>query len=215
MADHLLDVETRPAGCGDRIAAEAEGVHADRKPRLLGRLVDRPVAALAERLDIAAEQQHLDEIPVAGAAADFGGGGHAVLVGDHDGAFQAAVLAGPFCNLPVVDGGGQRGGKIVIAHALPGGAERIEYAERDIVGIEQLLLHERQRRALLAAFRRISIAARRIGLRLGIGRAFHHALIGMHAVGLEMGVPAFGQERIQFRLASRAPDGCRNRRSRS
>ena len=107
MADHLLDVEARPARRGDRIAAEAEGVHADRKPGLLRRLVDRPVAALAERLDVAAEQQHLHEILVAGALADFGGGGHAVLVGDDDRALQAAVLAGPFLDLPVVDRGSQ------------------------------------------------------------------------------------------------------------
>src|SRR3954471_8112838 len=31
MADHLLDVVARPPRGGDRIAAEAEGVHADRK----------------------------------------------------------------------------------------------------------------------------------------------------------------------------------------
>ena len=60
-----------------------------------------------------------------------------------------------------------------------------------------LLLHERQRRALLAAFRRIGIAARRVGLRLRIGRAFHHALIGMLAVGLQMFVPAFGHVGIE------------------
>src|SRR5712672_2412575 len=71
MANHLLDVEARPARCGDRIAAESEGMDADRKPGLLRGLVNRPVAALAERLDVAAEQQHLDEIPVAGAFADF------------------------------------------------------------------------------------------------------------------------------------------------
>src|SRR5205085_9203357 len=73
MADHLLDVEAGPAGGGDRIAAEAEGMDADRKPGLLRRLIDRPVAALAERLDVAAQQQHLHEILVACARADFGG----------------------------------------------------------------------------------------------------------------------------------------------
>ena len=54
MADHLLDVKARPARRGDRIAAEAEGVDADRQADLLRRLIDRPVAALAERLDVAA-----------------------------------------------------------------------------------------------------------------------------------------------------------------
>src|ERR1700730_6073526 len=71
MADHLLDVKARPAGGRDRIAAKAEGVHADRKPDLFGRFIDRPIAALAQRLDIAAEQQHLDKVLVAGALADL------------------------------------------------------------------------------------------------------------------------------------------------
>ena len=197
MADHLLDVKTRPAGCGDRIAAEAEGMHADRKPHLFRRLIDRPVAALPERLDIAAEQQHLHEILVAGALADFGGRGRTVLVGDHDRAFQARILAGPFVDLPVVDGARQSRAQILVAQALPG-VERIQYAERDVVGIEMLLLHERQRRALRTAFRRIGVAARRVGLRLGIGRAFHHALIGMLAIGFEMRVPAFCQIGVEL-----------------
>src|SRR5664279_5398253 len=84
MADHLLDVIARPARRRDRIAAEAEGMHAYGEPGLFGGLIDRPVAALAERLDIAAEQQHLHEILVAGALADFGGRGRAIFVGDHD-----------------------------------------------------------------------------------------------------------------------------------
>ena len=86
----------------------------------------------------------------------------------------------------------------MIAHALPGGAERIEHAEHDIVGIEMLLLHEGERGTLRPAFRRIGVAPRCIRLRLRIGRAFHHALIGMHAVGFEMRMPALGHERIKF-----------------
>src|ERR1039458_1328036 len=93
MADHFLDVVARPARGGDGIAAETEGMHANGKTGLLRRLIDRPVAALAQWLDIAAEQQHLDKIAVAGALADFGGRSRTVLVGDYHGALQAAVLA--------------------------------------------------------------------------------------------------------------------------
>src|SRR5205085_4317343 len=127
--------EAGPAGGGDRIAAEAEGMDADRKPGLLRRLIDRPVAALAERLDVAAQQQHLHEILVACARADFGGSRRPVLVGNHDGAFEALVLAGPFLDLPVVDRRANGGGKVVIADALPRG-KWIEDAEHDIVRIE-------------------------------------------------------------------------------
>src|SRR6266702_8958791 len=127
-------------------------MHADRKSRLLGGLIDRPVAALAKRLDVAAEQQHLHKVLVAGALADFGGRRWTVLIGDHDGAFQAAVLAGPFVDLPVVDRARQCRAQILVANALPG-VERTQYAERDVVRIEMLLLHERQRRTLRTALR--------------------------------------------------------------
>src|ERR1700744_6675799 len=103
MADHFLDVIAWPARRGDRVAAEAEGMHADRQARFFRRLIDRPVTALAERLDVATEQQHLHEILVAGALADFGSRRRTILIGDHDGSLEAAGLAGPFGELPVVD----------------------------------------------------------------------------------------------------------------
>src|SRR5438552_10150150 len=110
MADHFLDIEARPAGRGERIAAEAEGMNADRQADLLRRLVDRPVAALAEWLDGTAEQQHLHEVRIARALADFGGGGRAVLIGDDDRALQTGILGGPFLDLPVVDRRADRAG---------------------------------------------------------------------------------------------------------
>src|SRR6476659_1599273 len=117
MANHFLDVKTRPARCGDRIAAESEGMNADRKPGLLRGLINRPVTALAERLDVAAERQHLDKIPVAGTLADFLGGRQAVLVADQDGTLQARILAGPFLDLPVVDRRADRRAQIMVADA--------------------------------------------------------------------------------------------------
>src|SRR6185312_5099955 len=118
----------------DRIATEAEGVHADRQPRLLRRLVDRPVASLPERLDVTAEQQHLHEILVTRALADFRRRRRPILILDHDGALEAGILAGPLLDLPVVNSGGERGAEIVIADALSR-AERIEHTERDVVRI--------------------------------------------------------------------------------
>ena len=47
---------------------------------------------------------------------------------------------------------------------------------------------------------RIGVAARRVGLRLRIGRAFHHALIGMLLIDREMLVPALGEEGIKLLL---------------
>src|SRR6185312_12946735 len=196
MAHHLLDVVAGPARRGDRIAAEAERMDADRKARLLGGLIDRPVAALAQRLDIAAEQQHLNEIAVAGALADFGGGRRAVLVGDHDRSLETAVLAGPLGDLPVIDRAGQRRAQILVANALSG-LQRAQHSERDVMRVEMLLLHERQRRALRSALRRTGVTARRIRLRLRVGWTLHHALVGMLAVGFEMLMPAAGQIGIE------------------
>src|SRR5215471_20752838 len=103
MPDHFLDVKARPARGRNRIAAETEGVDADREAGLLCRFIDRPIAALAERLDIAAEQQYLREILIARALPDFGGRCRSILIGDHDGGLQPLVPAGPFLDLPVVD----------------------------------------------------------------------------------------------------------------
>ena len=80
MADHLLDVIGRPAGAGDRIAAVTERMHAHGQIGALGGRVDRPIAALAERLRRAAEEEHLGEIGIAGATLDLGRGAGAVLV---------------------------------------------------------------------------------------------------------------------------------------
>ena len=107
-------------------------MHADGNTGFFRRLVDWPIAALAERLNIAAEQEHLHEILVAGAFANFGGCRHRILIADDDRRLQPLVLAGPFVDLPVVDRRAERSRKLVIADALPG-AERIEHAELHIV----------------------------------------------------------------------------------
>src|SRR5258705_8870207 len=158
-------------------------MHADWKPGLLRGLINRPVTALAERLDVTAEPQHLDKILVAGTLTNFLGGRQAVLVADHDRTLQAGILAGPFLDLPVVDRRADRRAQIMVADALPGG-ERIKNAKHDIVRIEMLLLHERQRRTLRSAFPRIGVPARRVGLGLRVRRTFHHALLLMIVVSL-------------------------------
>src|SRR5258707_12954523 len=99
-------------------------MHADRKPGLLRGLVNRPVTALAERLDVTAEQQHLDKILVAGTLTNFLGGRQAVLVADHDRTLQAGILAGPFVGLPAVECRADGPAPIMVATALPGG-ERV------------------------------------------------------------------------------------------
>ena len=67
VPDHLLDVVGRPAAGGQRAAAIAEGMDADRQVGFGRRLIDRPVAPLAERFGGAGQQQHLGEVRIAGA----------------------------------------------------------------------------------------------------------------------------------------------------
>ena len=50
MADHVLDVIACPTRAAGRVAAIAEGMDADRQPRSRSRFIDRPIAAIAERL---------------------------------------------------------------------------------------------------------------------------------------------------------------------
>src|SRR5262249_56779570 len=125
VSNTVREPGARHGGSDVSVPGEAAGEPAPGPPRLFRRLVDRPVAPLPERLHIAAQKQHLDIIRVAGALADLLRRGDAVLIGDDDRAFQALVLAGPFLDLPVVDGARQRRRQIVVAHALPGAAERV------------------------------------------------------------------------------------------
>ena len=84
MACHLLDVIGRPAAAGDRKAAIAESMHPDRKIGARGGFVDRPIAAIAEWLCRAAEQEDLDEIRVVREPLDLGNGRGTVLIGGED-----------------------------------------------------------------------------------------------------------------------------------
>ena len=72
---------------------------------------------------------------------------------------------------------------------------------KDDVFSEEFLLQ----RPLLTAIRRIGVATRRVRLRLRVRRTVHHALVGMLAVCLEMGVPALLEiwKELLRRLAGR------------
>ena len=102
VATHLLDIVGGPAAARDGVAAVTESMDADGQVVARGRLVDRPVAALAEGLGRPAHEQNLHEVRRAGPVLDFGGGGPAVLVGHHDRGLEARVLLRPFRDLPLI-----------------------------------------------------------------------------------------------------------------
>ena len=88
---------SRPAGPVVSVAAaEALHVQRDRAVAALGRLVDRPVAPVAERIAGPRLQDALPERRVnrARATLDLGDGGRRVLGGDHDAGAQPERLCG-------------------------------------------------------------------------------------------------------------------------
>lgn len=184
---HLLDIVGGPAGIGDGPAAVAEDVNADGQAVSDGFLVDRPVAFAPQGLGGAAEQQDLAKILVAGPLADFRDGGIRILVGDDDRGLEPGIAPRPVVELPVIGGRCQGGRQMRIHFALSAGAEGIENAVIDAIGVEMLLPHELQAGTGRRAVGRKGIAPHAVGrLRFGVGVSTHVTMPPAHAVGAEM-----------------------------
>ena len=168
MADHVLDIERRPAAASDRIAAEAEGMHADRQPRRRRGLEDLPILLLARRVRRARHHQHLHETRVAGPAFDLRHRRIGILVRHHDGALQPR-LDQPLRFHPAVHRGGHAGTELAVLEAGAVVAGGVQDAELNVVLVQQLLLHEGQAAARAPTLRRPGVAAGRIRLALRIG----------------------------------------------
>ncbi len=95
VPDHLLEIMRAPPTAGDGPAAITEGVHPDRQAGCGRRLIDRPVAPRAERFGRAAQQQHLGEIRVAGAAFDLPHRRRRIFIRHHHRPAQPPVARGP------------------------------------------------------------------------------------------------------------------------
>ena len=147
----------------------------------LGRGVDRPVGALAERHVAHDQHQHLDEALVGGAALDLGDGFFDALRGDHDRAAQPRVLVQPFLDQPVVQRAAERILHVLGEHHLHA-VERVADAVSCAKPVERLLLHIGETFARLA-LPRPPVRARgdrrigRIGLRDQIGHAARRHLV--------------------------------------
>ena len=195
---HLLDVVGGPAAAGQGGPAIAEGVDAYRQVGLRRRLVDRPVAPLAEWFGGARQQQHLGEVAVAGARLDHACGSRAIFERHHHRCLQPRVARGPFRHLPLIGGVGQRSRQVEVLRALAAG-QRIEHAERNVVRVKVLLGHECEVAAGIVAVRP-GVAAAGLRLPLGVGGTAFPRLAVAHADRLDMLAPAPRQVRIQ-RLA--------------
>ncbi len=193
----LLGIIGRPAAAGRRVTAIAADMNAERQAEFLGARIDRPVAVAAERLVGARRDVDLHILADLGAALDLGDRRLGVVLPDQDRGLQPRLAAGPVRELPVVDGALDRGAEIEILLREDEEIEHLQDAELDVERIEMLLAHEGEIGSGRSAGRRPGIAARdqRRGPRIGRGADIGRAQ--MIAVGLQMLLPAFGQERIE------------------
>src|SRR6202035_1349071 len=101
----------------------------------------------------------------------------------------------PVVELEFIAGKRQRRAVVVVLLALPRRRQRIHHAIFDAVEIQMLLTHELVIAGRQPAVRRPGIAARRLRLRLRIGKAFDIAVVRARAVSLRIIPPAIAQIR--------------------
>ena len=193
----LFGVIGRPAAAGRRVAAIAADMNAERQTEFLRARVDRPVAAAAERLVGARRDVDLDVFACFGAAVDLGDRELRVVLSDQDRGLQPRIAVRPERQLPVVDGALDRRAEIEVLLREDEEVEHLQQAELDVERIEMLLAHEIEIGAGRPAGRRPGVAPRdqRRGARIGRGADIGRAQ--MAAIGLQMLLPALGQERIE------------------
>ena len=125
-----------------------------------------------------------------------------ILERNDDGAFQPRLRRQPFMHQPLVHRVADRGAELPVLVRLPVVAGGIEDAEDTVVGVQQLLLHERQGASGTAAARRPRIAAGGVGLALRIGGTCLICLARARAEGAHMLDPALLQIGVQRLVAA-------------
>ena len=199
MGHHVLAVVRRPAAAGDRPAAVAEGVDADRQGGLRRGGEDRPEAAVPERVRKAAQHRDLHEVAGARPALDLGDRRLRVLVGGADGAAEPGLPRGPALDLPGVDRPAERNREIDILERL-GVSERNHHPETDIVRVEMLLAHKLEVGAGLAAAWGIGVAPHRHRLALRVLHLMDEPLPRQGADVAHVRPPALGEVREEVEL---------------
>src|SRR5262245_10189042 len=196
----LLAIIGRPAAAGRSMPAIAADMDAERHPELLRAGIDRPVAAAAERLVGARRDIDLDVFACLGAAIDLGDRKLRIILPAQDRGLQAGIAMRPERQLPVIDGALDRGAEFEILLREDEEVEHLQNAELDVERIEMLLAHEIEVRARRPAGRRPGIAPRdqRRGARIGRGADIGRTQ--MAAIGLQVLLPAFGQELVEVRM---------------
>ena len=168
----------------------------DRQPVRLRGGEDRPVAPPPQRLRRLRPQLDLREPPVAGALLDLLHRRLGIVLRHQDRRAQPRLLIDEVVRLPVVHRRAQRRRLVQVARGVAA-QQRFQHAIGDVVGIQQLLAHERHVGARQPAARRPRIAPRRvrrearIGAAIGVDAAVELAVLG------EMLAPALRQILVQ------------------
>ena len=129
------------------------GMNAERQAVALGRCIDRPILAAAERHLAHAQHQHLHEALVGGAALDLGDGEFGVLHRHHDRGAQPRIAVEPFLGDPVVDRLGERRRHVLAVQKLHA-IEAMADGDVDVPAVERVRAQRVERigrRAALAA----------------------------------------------------------------
>jgi hypothetical protein len=163
-----------------------------------GTLVDRRVAAAAQRLVGARRDVDLDVFADFRAAFDLGNGEIDAVLPDQDRSLQARVAMRPERQLPVVDGTLDRGAEFEVLLREDEEIEHLQNPELDIERIEMLLLHEGEIRTGRPAGRRPGIAPRDQRRRARIGRGEQIGRAQMAAIFLQMLLPALWQKLVEI-----------------
>src|SRR6266702_49002 len=192
----LLDIIGRPAAAGRRVTSIAADMDPERQIELLRALVDRPVAAAAERLVGARRDVDLDVFADLGTALDLVDRKIGAVLPDQDRGLQARIAVRPERQLPVVDGALDRGAEFEILLREDEEIEYLQDPELDVERSEMLFLHEGEVGARRSAGRRPGIASRdqRRGARIGRGEEIGRAQ--MTAIFLQMLLPSLWQELV-------------------
>ena len=157
---------------------------------------DRPVAPAPERLRRLRPQLDLREPPVAGALLDLLHRGLGVVLRHQDRCAQPRLQIDEVMRLPVVHRRAQRRRLIEVARGVAA-EQRLQHAIGDVVGVQQLLAHERNVGARQSAARRPGIAPRRVGREARIGAAIGVDAAVELAVFRHVLAPALGQVLVQ------------------
>ena len=143
-------------------------LQADRQIVAFGSLINRPVAAMPDRVACTRRENHLHEAAIRRAVFNLARRICGILLRDHDARAQTRLRLHPRLELPVIHGARKRGREIQIALLHAAAAQCDEHSDFDPVRVEMLLPHQFE----------VGAGRTLVRKRIDAHAARHHARIG-------------------------------------